>query len=433
MRSDFAVPTASLAGLVAPFHDEIRRGLSGQESSIAMHPSFVGMPSGNESGRFVVLDLGGTNVRAIVMNMGPDGSIRILKSDGFRLSSTSGSADDLFRPVARFVGEILEGDTDYTLGFIFAFPMEQTGPRSGRLTKWTKEFAFSGVEGREIVGLLEDALQRESDASPVLRRLKIGALANDTVSVLAAGALHDPRCDMGLIVATGTNMAVAVPASMIRKEVPAGHVAGEMLFNMECGNISEVEPVQTRFDRELDSESDTDGQLLEKMISGRYLGEIVRLAVVHLAASGEGFSGWLGEASAFQEPYAFTTEHLSDIAYDTSADLAATRFMIHGMGVIDAAESDLRRLRDVCISVGRRSARLVAMSIVATATYVDPDLDNEHLVAADGSLFRGYPGYEAEVERGIADLLGARANQVRVAYVRDGSGIGAAVLAAMPG
>ena len=148
MRSDFELSTADLAGLVAPFQAEIRRGLSGQHSSISMHPSFVGMPSGREQGRFVVLDLGGTNVRAIVLNMGPDGSIRILKSDGFRLSSTSGSVDDLFRPVARFLGELLDDGTDYTLGFIFAFPMEQTGARSGRLTKWTKEFAFDGVEGQ---------------------------------------------------------------------------------------------------------------------------------------------------------------------------------------------------------------------------------------------------------------------------------------------
>ena len=433
MRSDFELPTADLAGLVAPFQDEVRRGLSGQHSSIAMHPSFVGMPSGREQGRFVVLDLGGTNVRAIVLNMGPDGSIRILKSDGFRLSSTSGSVDDLFRPVARFLGELLDDGIDYTLGFIFAFPMEQTGARSGRLTKWTKEFAFDCVEGKEVVGLLESAIRRESDTLSSLRNLKVGALANDTVSVLAAGALHDPRCDMGLIVATGTNMAVAVPGPMIHKYVAADHVSGEMLFNMECGNFSEVMSVQTRYDRELDDESDTEGQLLEKMISGRYLGETVRLAVAHMAGDGEGFDGWLRGTSVFSEPYAFGTEHLSDVAYDTSADLAATRFLLHGMGVTDAADSDLRRLREICISVGTRSARLVAMSIVATATYVDPDLSREHLVAADGSLFRGYPGYQAEVERGIADLLGDRADQVRVAYVRDGSGIGAAVLAAMPG
>ena len=433
MHSEFTILTADLKGLITPFQVEIKRGLSGEPSSIAMLPSFVGRPTGRERGRFVVLDLGGTNVRATVLDLHGDGSVRVLKSDGFRLATTAGSWDDLFLPVARFVGEMLDSEVDYTLGFIFAFPMEQTGMRSGRLIKWTKEFAFSGVEGQDVVRLLEDAIVRESHAVPALRRLKVGALANDTVSVLADGALHDPRCDMGLIAATGMNLAVAVPIGMIHKEVPTGDHAEEMLFNMECGNFSDVESVQTGYDRKLHAESDTEGQLLEKMISGRYLGEIVRLTVIHQSSNGEGFRGWLGQSSSFEEPYAFTTENLSDIAYDTSTDLAATGIILHGLGVHSTSEEDRHRLRDICLSVGRRSARLVAMAIVATATYVDPDLEREHLVAADGSVFRGYPGYEIEVERGIADILGDRAGRVEVAYLREGSSIGAAVLAAMSG
>ena len=430
MHSDFDVSAQDLKRLIGPFQAEVRRGLAGIPSSIAMHPAFLARPFGNEQGRFVVLDLGGTNVRATVMDMRGDGSVKLLKSDGFRLPSTKGASDDLFRPVVRFVGDLLDEGVDYTLGFIFAFPMEQTGTRSGRLTKWTKEFDFSGVEGEDVVRLLESAIDRESESLPALRRLRVGALANDTVSVLAAGALHDPRCDMGLIVATGTNLAVAVPSSMILKDVQAD-VSEEMLFNMECGNFSAVKPVQTQHDLKLDSESDTEGQLLEKMISGRYLGEIVRLTVAQLAHRGDGFLGWLNNDSVFREPYAFTTEYTSDIAYDTSPELTATGILLHGLGVADATEDDRRSLRDICLSVGRRSARLVAMSIVATATYVDPDLERDHLVAADGSLFRGFPGYEVEVERGISELLGDREDRVQVAYVRDGSGLGAAVLAAM--
>ncbi len=417
--------------LLAGFQAEIRRGLAGEQSSIAMHPSFVGRPSGREQGRFIVLDLGGTNVRVTVLDMRGDGSVKVLKSDGVRLPSTVGCSDDLFRPVARFVGEMLDDGTDYTLGFIFAFPVEQTGVRSGRLTKWTKEFAFSGVEGKDVVRLLEDAIRRESDALSALRRLNIGALANDTVGVLAAGARLDSRCDMGLIVATGMNLAVAVPAGMIPKDIPGSGAAGEMLFNMECGNFAGVGSVQTRYDRQLDAESDTEGQLLEKMISGRYLGEIVRLIVAHRSSQGESFRGWMAENSAFRESYAFTTEHVSDIAHDSSPDLAATRMILQGLGVTEVAEGDRRCLREICVSVGRRSARLVAMAIVATATYVDPELEREHLVAADGSLYRGFPGYQAEVEQGIAGLLGDRADRVRVAYLREGSGTGAAVLAAM--
>lgn len=431
MHSDFDVSAEDLKRLIGPFHNEMHRGLAGSPSSIAMHPAFVARPFGNERGRFVVLDLGGTNVRATAMDMRGDGSLKLLKSGAFRLPSTRGSRDALFRPVARFVGEMLDEGADYTLGFIFAFPMNQTGTRSGRLTKWTKEFDFSGVEGEDVVRLLEDAIRVESNDIPALRRLKIGALANDTVSVLAAGALHDPRCDMGLIVATGTNLAVAVPGDMILKDVPTDDASGEMLFNMECGNFSNVQSVQSRHDLKLDAESDTEGQLLEKMISGRYLGEIVRLAVAHLAERGEGFLGWLRQRSVFREPYSFSTEYISDIAYDTSPELTATGILLHGLGVTESTEDDRRNLRELCLGVGRRSARLVAMSIVATATYVDPDLEREHLVAADGSLFRGFPGYEVDVEFGISELLGNQADRVQVAYVRDGSGLGAAVLAAM--
>ena len=217
---------------------------------------------------------------------------------------------------------------------------------------------------------------------------------------------------------------------MIQKDVQTV-ASDEMLFNMECGNFSDVSSVQTRYDRDLDANSDTEGQLLEKMISGRYLGEIVRLTVAHQASAEQKFRGWTRDGSVFREPYGFTTEHLSDIAYDTSPELTATGILLHGMGVTNASEDDRKSLRELCLSVGRRSARLVAMSIVATATYVDPDLEREHLVAADGSLFRGYPGYEVEVEHGISELLGEWEDMVQVAYVRDGSGLGAAVLAAM--
>ena len=87
---------------------------------------------------------------------------------------------------------------------------------------------------------------------------------------------------------------------MISKDIPGSGAAGEMLFNMECGNFAGVGSVQTRYDRQLDAESDTEGQLLEKMISGRYLGEIVRLIIAHRSSQGESFRGWMAENSVFR-------------------------------------------------------------------------------------------------------------------------------------
>ena len=416
--------------LIGPFQKEIRRGLSGNPRTIAMHPSFVGRPSGNERGRFLALDIGGTNIRATLVELGGKRSIRVLDHQSFRLSSSSGASDDLFGPVADFVIDALSAEEAQSIGFIFAFPMDQTGIRAGRLTKWTKEFAFDGVEGQDVVALLEQAIRKRTHGG---REFSISALANDTVGVLAAGAYLDPRCDMGLIVGTGANLAVAVPDELVgRRDLPLPSGSpGEMIFNMECGNFDGVDSILTDEDRLLNSESDTEGQLMEKMIAGRYLGEVARLRVCEIAARSEVFDGWLSGSSMFNAPYTFTTEDLSDVAFDTSEDLAATAIQLGRLGVSDTTIGDRRNLQDICVSVARRSAQIVAASIAATATYIDPDLKDEHIVAADGSVFRGMPEYQAELRRGLQDVLGERADKVRVCYLRDGSGLGAAVVAAV--
>ena len=308
--------------------------------------------------------------------------------------------------------------------------MDQTGVRSGRLTKWTKEFAFDGVEGQDVVALMERAIRERMDRDEDFR---IRALANDTVGVLAAGAYLDPRCDMGLIVGTGANLAVAVSNDMIvRRDLPSPVGSpGEMIFNMECGNFDGVDSIQTDADQRLDAESDTSGQLMEKMIAGRYLGEVARLRVVEVASKGEGFGGWLDERGDFAAPYSFTTEQLSDIIFDDSPDLTATAMELRRLGVADTSLHERSRLKEICVSVARRSAHIVAESIAATATYIDPDLKNEHMVAVDGSVFRGVPGYRREVERGLARTLGESAVRIQVCYLRDGSGLGAAVVAAV--
>ena len=302
----------NLQSIIPHFHAEMRRGLAGDDSSIAMHPAYVAPPTGAERGRFVTLDLGGTNVRATVVELPGNGAIRPLRSATLRLPATVGTSDDLFRPIARFLATVVGDDrpddceTDreiYTLGFTFAFPMRQTGIRSGILTKWTKEFAFTGVEGKDVALLLQTAIEREAVDNPPLRRLAVGALANDTVAALATGAYLDSRSDMGLIVATGMNLAASIQ---------------DRIYNMECGNFDGVQSIQTEIDRRLDAASDTEGQLLEKMVSGRYLGEIARLTVLDAAERESAFPGFLALGSAFNSPYAFATEALSDIAYDTS-------------------------------------------------------------------------------------------------------------------
>ena len=52
------------------------------------------------------------------------------------------------------------------LGFCFSFPLEQTARDSGTLIKWVKGFENAGVEGRNVVELLQDAFHRKVCPAP---------------------------------------------------------------------------------------------------------------------------------------------------------------------------------------------------------------------------------------------------------------------------
>ena len=47
----------------------------------------------------------------------------------------------------------------------FSFPCKQEGLAVGKLTQWTKGFKCEGVEGRDVVQLLKEALMRRGDVN----------------------------------------------------------------------------------------------------------------------------------------------------------------------------------------------------------------------------------------------------------------------------
>lgn len=46
------------------------------------------------------------------------------------------------------------------LGFTFSFPVKQEGLNKGTLIKWTKGFHATGVVGKDVVQMLNEAFQR---------------------------------------------------------------------------------------------------------------------------------------------------------------------------------------------------------------------------------------------------------------------------------
>ena len=156
----------------------IEQGLSAtnnQLASVKCFPTYVRyLPSGEEVGKFLALDLGGTNFRVLVIDI-EDGKKFQMDSKVFAIAKEimEGAGDQLFDHIAKCLAEFVQEkglDTStLPLGFTFSFPCKQEGLAVGILTTWTKGFKCSGVEGKDVVELLKQALKRRGDVNIEVR------------------------------------------------------------------------------------------------------------------------------------------------------------------------------------------------------------------------------------------------------------------------
>ncbi|KAK0883536.1 hexokinase, partial [Friedmanniomyces endolithicus] len=99
----FTVDTAKLKAIVEHFISELAKGLSVEGGSIPMNPTWcMGFPTGNETGTFLALDMGGTNLRVCEINLPEEkGEFDIIQSK-YRLPEDlkTGTADELWAYIA---------------------------------------------------------------------------------------------------------------------------------------------------------------------------------------------------------------------------------------------------------------------------------------------------------------------------------------------
>ena len=85
--------------------------------------------------------------------------------------------------------------------FTFSFPVRQKGLDKGELITWTKGFKCEGVEGSDVVALLKKSIEKRGDV-----KIDVAAILNDTTGCLMSCAWKNPKCRIGLIIGTGTNV-----------------------------------------------------------------------------------------------------------------------------------------------------------------------------------------------------------------------------------
>ncbi|KAG0299171.1 glucokinase [Dissophora globulifera] len=453
--SEFTLASAALKNIKDHFIFELKKGLANDGETIAMVPVYVsGRLDGSETGSYLTMDIGGTYLRVVSVVLEGQSQVKTLQKK-YKIDEhlKVGEAKALFVDEHSITASF---ETQIELGFTFSFPVLQTTINSGTLIAWTKGFNSPGVVDKDPAAYLQDAFRRRN--VPV----RVAALLNDTVGTLLAHAYRHSKTVIGLGLGTGSNGAYIERVDRITKRRTVDDTGAtdtaEMVINMEFGAFDSerrVLPV-TMFDNKIDRKSlaslyiiNPGKQIFEKMIAGMYLGEIARNILVHLIDRRLLLDGRC--TKEMNTVWAFDTSYMSTIEADTTLELKDTQLMLEcylGLAIPESSATTATTLTDrqivklVVELVGQRAARLSAAALAGILEHTRgvtwSEDDGGVDIGVDGSLYRYYPGFEADIRKGLVDisqferdmgLAGIDVDVVRMGPSIDGSGVGAALCA----
>ncbi|XP_020103188.1 hexokinase-3-like isoform X1 [Ananas comosus] len=440
-----ATPLGRLRQVVDALVVEMHAGLASDGGSkLKMLLTFIDtLPDGSEEGIYYALDLGGTNFRVLRVQLGGKGSMILshkVESQPLPEELKSGTSEILFDYIASTLKNFVEREEDDSqqktderraLGFTFSFPVRQTSVSSGFLIKWTKGFSIEDAVGKDIARGLEEAMTTKG------LNMRVAALVNDTVGTLALGHYYDQDTVAAVIIGTGTNACYIERTDAIIKCQGLLTNSGGMVVNMEWGNFWSSHLPRTSYDIALDEESpNRNDQGFEKMISGMYLGEVVRRVLQRMAQESDLF----GDATQnLSVPFSLSTPIMAAMHEDDSPDLERVRQIMEQNFQMPHVPLKTRRLIiRVCDIVTRRAARLAAAGIVGILKKIGRDgsgrsrsKSQRTSVAIEGGLYTGYSNFRDYLNEAVVEILGEEvARNVILRVSEDGSGIGAALLAA---
>nr|XP_014100203.1 hexokinase type 2 [Bactrocera oleae] len=438
---EFIISDSQLQELYKRFTSEIQKGLTlatHQQADTKCYMTYVqDLPTGDEKGNYLALDLGGTNFRVLRVSLQGhheaqiDSKVYVVDKE---LMTGHGTKlfDHIANCLAEFVNEHALNDQHLPLGFTFSFPCIQLGLTKALLTRWTKGFRCAGVEQEDVGRLLKEAIARRGDLE-----IDVMALLNDTTGTLMSCAHRNPECRIGVIIGTGCNACYVERvenADLLEPEYKVDKP--NILVNTEWGAFGEsgkLEFVRTDYDRKIDKASLNAGsQLFEKMISGMYLGELVRLVLADAitqnlifvrSSEKQRLTNILKDNAGCVE-----TRFISQIESDTFPAFQQTRNILKELfGLENASVEDCQKIRYTCECISKRAANLVAVGISGLINKIG---EQHVVVGVDGSVYRLHPHFDTYLREAIHKLVSPKI-KFELMLSEDGSGRGAALVAAV--
>ncbi len=358
---------------VREFHEEMRLGLQGKESSLRMIPTYI--EADNEFLKetpVLAIDAGGTNFRTALITFRENGETEIGEIHHHPMPGLDReiSAAEFFETMAEYVKPLV--DKTEKIGFCFSYATEIYPNKDGKLLHFSKEVKAPEVVGKMIGKSLLDVLQLPD---------KEIVLLNDTVATLLAGksAGTGKSYDsyVGFILGTGSNICYIEKNSKILKMGNLDPVRSQII-NTECGNFARTQ--RTELDIQFDDSTASPGLgILEKMFSGGYFGNLCLTVLKAAAKEGLFSEASIGRLSGIQN---LTSEETNAFVFNQNAEKNVLSDCFRDEADADAASLIIDTLID-------RASALVAGTLAATVLKTDKgkSADKPILITIEGTTF----------------------------------------------
>ncbi|OVA04177.1 Hexokinase [Macleaya cordata] len=438
--SQCAAPLPKLWQIADELVVDMKAGLSSDgRSKLPMLVSYVdSLPTGDEEGIYYGLNLSGTEFRVTRIQLGGM-TARIVNQESKTVSIPSNllvrdSNQELFdyiaREVAKFVSTesekfpVLAQSQQKKLGFTYSFPVDEDKPSLESAIKW-KKFSVDDTEGKAMVEEINNALEKHCID------MRVFAMVDDTVGNLVGDKYCNPDVVAAVTLAMGTNVAYVELKKDVLKWSDSSTKSGEMVIDVEWGCFNSSYLPITEFDVCLDAESSNPGeQIFEKLISGMYLGEIVRRVLLKMAKETALF-GNIVVPPKLTTPYVLRSPDMAAMHQDTSEDRTVVDEKLKDIFEITNSTPMVREVvSDVCDIVVERAARLAGAGIVSILKKLERiETQQRSVVTVEGGLYQHYRLFRNYLHSCVWEMLGNSENLV-IENSNGGSGIGAVFLAA---
>ena len=415
-RHNLNADEISMDELCNLFLDEMKAGLAGKESSLAMIPSFCSPDAVPKKGeKVIVIDAGGTNFRTCLVTFDQD--LNPVISD-FKRSRMPGiekevSAKEFFSIIADETERLI--DKSDRIGFCFSYAATILPDHDGIPECFSKEIKASDVLGKHLGReILNELASRGYDVSN-----KKVMILNDTVATLLAAEAKNTKGSydgcIGFILGTGTNTAYIEKVSNITKLDPSIPREGNQIINVESGCLDIcLGDIDRAF---LNTTKEPELYCFEKMISGVYLGPLAYLVISKAVEEGL-FSKGFGKA--FSAIDGLTTIQMNEFLLEEEGNALA--------GIAED-EEDYDTLFEILGSFIARAAKLTAANLASAVLITGFGKDEDHpvLINADGTTFHKTAFLKSYTTEYLEAFLSEKGRRAVITQIENSPTIGSAI------